>query len=72
MPLWVLVVIALWPVAGLMVLSIVNWRLRKTSQAVLPVADRPGEILGRMYLWPIICWRVWSTLHQEPDKTSGP
>lgn len=67
MSLWVLIVIALWPVAGLMVLFVVNRRLKRTRRVTLPEADRPGEILERMYLWPIVCWRIWRSLRREME-----
>ena len=62
MPVWIFLIIAVWPVVGLVVLSLVNGLLSRRGKPQLPAAVNPGEILARMYLWPIVCWRLWRTL----------
>lgn len=69
MPLWIFLIIAVWPFVGLVVLSLINRRLTRDGKPHLPSAINPGEILARMYLWPIVCWRVWRALSLRGQST---
>jgi len=71
MPLWIFLIIAIWPFVGLAILSLINRQLSRDGKPQLPTAVNPGEILARMYLWPIVCWRVWRALsrsEQPPEE----
>jgi len=59
MPIWLFVVFAAWPVVGMAVLAVVDRWLYRFRGVKLTSADRPGEILLRMYLWPVVCWKSW-------------
>jgi hypothetical protein len=64
MSFWAIVVFAVWPVAGLLLLGLCDRWLAARYRTGLPLADRPGEVLARMYLWPIVCWKIWRALSQ--------
>ena len=63
MPVWIFFVIAVWPLLGLLVLALFNRHLARAGKPRLAAATHPGEILARMYLWPIVCWRMRQALH---------
>jgi len=73
MSLWIFLIIAIWPVVGLIILALVNRQLGKGGKPQLPSAVNPGEILARMYLWPIVCWRLWHALSRgkQPPESRG-
>jgi len=71
MPVWIFLVFAVWPVIGLLFLSYVNVRRRVRGKPGLPPATRPGEILARMYLWPIVYWRIRRTEVGEEGPGEG-
>jgi hypothetical protein len=52
------ILFALWPVAGWLVISLVNryHRQRDRSEPIPPTGEG-GEILLRMYLWPVVLYR---------------
>jgi hypothetical protein len=58
----IFLVIALWPVVGLIVLTAVG-RVGPLSRrgGVLPPAASGAEVLARMYLWPLVLLRIYRT-----------
>jgi len=71
MPIWLFVVFAAWPVAGLVVLALVDRWLYRTRGLRLSSAERPGEILLRMYLWPVVCWKTWRSASRRQADEGG-
>lgn len=63
----VFLVVALWPVVGLALLHM-DGKHQKNS-GVLPAATSVGEILARMYLWPIVLRRIrlGRAMNPSPD-----
>lgn len=49
--------IALWPVVGLLILGAVGDR-RAARKGTLPPVRGVTDVLARMYLWPIVLWRI--------------
>ena len=51
---------AIWPLVGMVVLYAIG-RVGSGShvRAVLPPAHTGGEVLARMYLWPLVLLRVY-------------
>ncbi|MCP5141923.1 MAG: hypothetical protein H6980_06190 [Gammaproteobacteria bacterium] len=48
----------LWPLLGQYALARFDKRREKSGKAaIIPTADTPGEILARMYLWPVVLYR---------------
>ncbi len=55
MELLILGLLALWPVLGQIILMAVNRIARHRGQpAPIPPTSEGGEILMRMYLWPVV------------------
>jgi hypothetical protein len=53
-----LILFALWPVAGWLVISLVNRHYRRRGRpGPVPPTAEGGEILMRMYLWPVVLYR---------------
>lgn len=59
--LMIFLLVALWPVLGLIVLHLVGRIGANKGKGVLPPPVNFSEILSRMYLWPIVWWRVQRT-----------
>lgn len=54
-PLMFILILALWPVVGQIILTLVNRAMLARGQpAPIPAASDGGEILMRMYLWPVV------------------
>ncbi|KPK10117.1 MAG: hypothetical protein AMJ68_10220 [Acidithiobacillales bacterium SG8_45] len=53
----IVILIAIWPIAGLALLAIIGSR-RAAGEGSLAPADGVTEVLARMYLWPIVLWRI--------------
>ena len=49
---------AIWPGLGLVLISLANQVIRKKRGVVLAPANSLAEVLARMYLWPIVLWRI--------------
>lgn len=62
MSVWIFLLIAIWPLLGLAILALINRQLAGAGRPLLPPAVHPGEILARMYLWPLVCMRLWRAL----------
>lgn len=52
-----LILIAVWPIVGLAILGVVGGR-PAAGEGALPPAHGVTEVLARMYLWPIVLWRI--------------
>lgn len=59
---WVYLTLAVWPVLGAGVLGMTGWWLRRQSLPTLPSVSGPVEALQRMYLWPLVLWRLRQAL----------
>jgi hypothetical protein len=53
-----ILVVAVWPVVGLVLLAIIGSRSASGKAGVLAPAHDLAEVLVRMYLWPIVLWRI--------------
>ena len=52
------ILFALWPVLGWIAISLVNAYFRRQgSPPPIPATGEGGEILMRMYLWPVVLYR---------------
>jgi hypothetical protein len=49
---------AAWPVVGLAILAVVSRRSPAGKPGTLLPAQGLTEVLARMYLWPIVLWRI--------------
>jgi hypothetical protein len=50
-----LILLAVWPVLGVVVLHLYS---RRAGGRTLPPASSGSDVLARMYLWPVVCWRL--------------
>lgn len=66
MEFWIVVLIGCWPVVGQIVLSVLN-RAMSGQGKRLPPATTPGEILLRMYLWPLVWLRISRALRGQEN-----
>ncbi len=57
--------IALWPAAGLSVLALIKYFMSRRGAPVLPAATGGSDVLLRMYLWPLVCWRIWKAAKEH-------
>lgn len=64
MEFWIVVLIGCWPVIGLVVLWVLDRNLLKQGRRLSPVTT-PGEVLLRMYLWPLVWLRIARALREE-------
>jgi hypothetical protein len=64
----VVILLAIWPVMGVAVLALVGRLNRGSGEAVLPPANGVSEVLTRMYLWPIVLWRIRLGRRQMKDE----
>jgi len=54
----IFMMVAVWPVAGLVILASVAGDSASQRQGALPPAQGIGDVLTRMYLWPVVLWRI--------------
>jgi len=50
--------LAVWPLLGMAALWQMNRVLQNMGHPQLAAAEGGGEVLARMYLWPLVLWRV--------------
>ena len=61
----IIVLVIVWPILGLTVLYVVGRIGANKGRGVLPPPENFAETLARMYLWPLVWWRVRRTRDQK-------
>ena len=59
---------AIWPVLGLLLISLASRSTGKKQKAVVAPANGLTEVLARMYLWPIVLWRIRLAQRDQGDS----
>jgi hypothetical protein len=61
----ILLVVAVWPVIGQLALALMARVTQARGKGGLQPAEGVAEVLARMYLWPIVLWRVRLALREQ-------
>jgi hypothetical protein len=64
----IFLLVAVWPFLGLTVLHMVGRVGASKGKGILPPPGNFSETLTRMYLWPMVWWRVQRTRKQKDDS----